>query len=213
MNGETFFRKKRIAVVSKRRNVSDFLRLEAESCGCSVSVMSRLPPELSEYDIVMVDDDGSYEISEFSDNVYIIASEERFCEGKENTFLWPMPVVLIRRVFEGYVTENTARIYDREESVIWLSDGEKKTVIYKDKRIVLTEGEWKVLLCLGQAHGEPVSREALRELFDASDGNITDVYICHLRRKLEEPFGVKLIRTVRCKGYAISATVKGFDGK
>ena len=213
MNGETFFRKKRIAVVSKRRNVLDFLRLEAESCGCSVSVMPLLPPELSEYDIVMIDDDGSYEIPENTDGVYKIVSADNLREGEENTFLWPMPVALIRRVFEGYITEDTARIYDSGESVIWLSDGEKKAAIYKNRRIVLTEGEWKVLLCLGQAHGEPVSREVLRELFDACDGNITDVYICHLRRKLEEPFGVKLIRTVRGKGYAISATVKGFDGK
>ena len=33
--------------------------------------------------------------------------------------------------------------------------------------------------------------------------NIVDVYVRHLRAKVDEPFGSKLIRTVRGAGYAI----------
>ena len=44
------------------------------------------------------------------------------------------------------------------------------------------------------------------ELYDSvwggGDGeNVVDVCVCYLREKLENKFGVKLIRTVRGKGY------------
>jgi two-component system copper resistance phosphate regulon response regulator CusR len=34
--------------------------------------------------------------------------------------------------------------------------------------------------------------------------NIVDVYVRHLRSKVDEPFAVKLIRTVRGVGYGLS---------
>jgi two-component system, OmpR family, response regulator len=37
------------------------------------------------------------------------------------------------------------------------------------------------------------------------DSNVVDVYIGYLRRKLEEPFGAPLIRTVRGVGYILDA--------
>ena len=89
-----------------------------------------------------------------------------------------------------------------------MKNGKEKSVVYKNMRIPLTESEWKVLVCLASSEGEAVSRESLRALFDTSDGNISDVYICHLRRKLEDPFGEKMIRTVRGKGYMLSVETK-----
>ena len=87
---------------------------------------------------------------------------------------------------------------------LFFSDFEKKTVMLRDKIISLTEGEWRVLACLAKRHGEPVSRAELSLLFGAEKGNISDVYICRLRKKLEEPLGIKIINTVREKGYALS---------
>ena len=36
--------------------------------------------------------------------------------------------------------------------------------------------------------------------------NIVDVYVGYLRRKLEQPFGRPLIRTIRGAGYALEET-------
>lgn len=203
MKSETVLRKKRIAVVTKRENVSNFLRMEAESCRCDVSVMSLLPLSFSEYDIVIVDDDGSYTVPVNVTGVYRIISDS--AESGENTFYWPMPVNDLRELYEGYAIRSEALSSNRDENVIFLADKNENAVIYKNRKIVLTEGEMKVLLCLGKAEGKPVGREKLLELFDAYDGNIADVYICHLRRKIEDPFGVKLIKTVRGKGYLLSS--------
>jgi two-component system copper resistance phosphate regulon response regulator CusR len=35
--------------------------------------------------------------------------------------------------------------------------------------------------------------------------NIVDVYVRHLREKMDEPFGSRLIRTVRGAGYCLTA--------
>ena len=51
------------------------------------------------------------------------------------------------------------------------------------------------------ANGEIISRERIMGLLGADDGNISDVYICHLRKKLDEKLGRKLIITERGKGY------------
>jgi DNA-binding response OmpR family regulator len=95
-----------------------------------------------------------------------------------------------------------------EENYIFYANPEDCVVWYKNKKICLSASEMKVLMCLCSAKGDNVSREQINGLFDADRGNIGDVYICHLRKKLEEPFSCKLIHTVRGKGYRISAELK-----
>ena len=55
--------------------------------------------------------------------------------------------------------------------------------------------------------GEVVSKlEILDNVWDfAFDGdpNIVEVYVRHLRRKLDEPFGRQLIQTIRGVGYRL----------
>jgi UDP-N-acetylenolpyruvoylglucosamine reductase len=47
----------------------------------------------------------------------------------------------------------------------------------------------------------PKNIEELSALLNANESNEGQVYICHLRRKLEHAFGLRLIRTVRNWGY------------
>ena len=51
-------------------------------------------------------------------------------------------------------------------------------------------------------------KEELQKLFGNDSSNICDVYICKLRKKLEEASNQKLILTVREKGYKIVAEVE-----
>jgi len=55
-----------------------------------------------------------------------------------------------------------------------------------------------------EASGEPVSRERIAEGIGESSANKVDVYICYLRRKLEQVTGLRVIRTVRGKGYCVA---------
>src|SRR5262245_5953564 len=80
------------------------------------------------------------------------------------------------------------------------------------KRIELTAKEYALLEYLMTNTGRVLSRTMIIEhVWDQSfDGatNIVDVYVRHLRNKIDEPFERKLIRTVRGVGY----TVGGEEG-
>jgi len=75
------------------------------------------------------------------------------------------------------------------------------------KRIELTAKEYGLLEYLASHPGRVLSRTMIIEhVWDQSfEGltNIVDVYVRHLRTKLDDPFPTKLIRTVRGVGYSI----------
>jgi two-component system copper resistance phosphate regulon response regulator CusR len=76
------------------------------------------------------------------------------------------------------------------------------------KRIELTGKEYALLEYLMAHAGRVLSRTMIIEhVWDQSfEGltNIVDVYVRHLRAKVDDPFPTKLIRTVRGVGYSLS---------
>ena len=76
------------------------------------------------------------------------------------------------------------------------------------KRIDLTSKEYALLEYMVSHAGRVLTRTMIIEhVWDESfEGltNIVDVYVRHLREKVDEPFGAKLIRTVRGAGYCLS---------
>lgn len=76
-----------------------------------------------------------------------------------------------------------------------------------DVEVGLTHRQLAVLEVLARRHGETVSKaEILDSVWDFAyegDPNIVEVYIRHLRRKLDEPFGLHTIETVRGAGYRL----------
>jgi DNA-binding response OmpR family regulator len=80
--------------------------------------------------------------------------------------------------------------------------------VHRDgQRIELTAKEYGVLEYLLSSPGRVFSRTMILEhVWDQSfEGvtNIVDVYVRYLRRKVDEPFPVKLIHTVRGVGYCV----------
>lgn len=77
------------------------------------------------------------------------------------------------------------------------------------KRLELTSKEYALLEYLMANAGRVLTRTVIIEhVWDESfEGltNIVDVYIRHLRKKIDDPFEVKLLKTVRGAGYCISA--------
>ena len=75
------------------------------------------------------------------------------------------------------------------------------------RQVELSAREFALLEFLMRHPGEVISRTAILEhVWDYSyDGlsNVVDVYVGYLRRKLEQPFGRTLIRTVRGVGYVL----------
>lgn len=78
---------------------------------------------------------------------------------------------------------------------------DSRCVLLGNTQISLSDKEFAVLSRLMQKGEEGLSKEELAALFGKGISNEGQVYICHLRKKLEHAFGVRLIKTVRNKGY------------
>lgn len=80
-------------------------------------------------------------------------------------------------------------------------------VTVRDTEVELTRREFDLLRYLLENKGRVISRESLLDNvwgFDfVGETNAVDVYISFLRSKIDDPFGIKLIHTVRGVGYVI----------
>jgi len=88
-------------------------------------------------------------------------------------------------------------------------DTHTRTVMRSDVLIRLTNKEYAVLECLMREPERVLTRTQIAESvwnYDVyNQSNVVDVYIRNLRRKIDDPFNVKLIHTVRGAGYRLSA--------
>jgi DNA-binding response OmpR family regulator len=76
-----------------------------------------------------------------------------------------------------------------------------------DEEIVLTSREFSLLEFLMRRKGDVLAKkEILDHVWDQDfegDPNIVEVYILHLREKLDRPFGRDAVQTVRGTGYRL----------
>jgi len=107
----------------------------------------------------------------------------------------------------------TRRSHEQPKATEWqVADLVMDTVARRVRRdgkvIELTAKEYAVLECLLREPDHVLTRTQIAEhvwnydVFNQS--NVVDVYIRNLRRKIDEPFEVKLIHTVRGAGYRLS---------
>jgi DNA-binding response OmpR family regulator len=87
-------------------------------------------------------------------------------------------------------------------------DTHTRVVMRGNRLIELTAKEYAVLECLMREPNRVLTRTQIAESvwnYDVyNQSNVVDVYIRNLRRKIDDPFDLKLIQTVRGVGYRIS---------
>jgi two-component system copper resistance phosphate regulon response regulator CusR len=102
---------------------------------------------------------------------------------------------------------------ERQQDILRLRDLEIDVTRHRASRsgqkIDLTAKEFVLLTLLARRAGEVLSRTMIAEAvwdvnFD-SDSNVVDVNVRRLRRKVDDPFPRKLIKTVRGFGYVLDA--------
>jgi len=101
----------------------------------------------------------------------------------------------------------------RESDILRLADLEidvlRRRVTRGGQRIDLTAKEFALLHLLAKRQGEVLSRTQIASMvwdmnFD-SDTNVVDVAIRRLRAKVDDPYALKLVQTVRGMGYLLEA--------
>ncbi len=80
-------------------------------------------------------------------------------------------------------------------------------VTRRDQVIDLTAKEYAILNALAQQAGQVLTRSQLAKRIGHEDGehasNLLDVYVSHLRKKIDEGSSLPLILTVRGRGYCL----------
>ena len=120
-------------------------------------------------------------------------------------FAFPELVARIRALLRRGKPEsvNTLRVGDLEMDVAG------RVVQREGRELALTAREFDLLLYLLRNQGRVVSREMLaRDVWQETArytplDNVIDVHVAHLRRKIDEPFGNKLLHTVRGVGFVL----------
>ena len=117
----------------------------------------------------------------------------------------------LHRAPQGNAGENDAAAA-AEGVLTWQSlvlDDRKKKVTVSGQEISHTNREFNMLKILLENRDIVLSRDTLLERVCGYDyigeTNIVDFYVRHLRAKIDEAFGLKMIQTVRGAGYVIRA--------
>ncbi len=88
-------------------------------------------------------------------------------------------------------------------------DPARHTVERRGERVELTAKEFALLECFMRRAGEVLTRSDLIDhVWDFAfegDSNVVDVYVRYLREKIDRPFGLDSLETVRGAGYRLRA--------
>ncbi len=103
------------------------------------------------------------------------------------------------------VTEDNSAQADSSPTEYKINRAEKR-VSLGDRSVRLTAQEFHLFMLLYSRIGETFTREEIKNALwkTSDDSNICDVYICYLRRKLEEIYGAGALLSVRGKGYILA---------
>jgi len=108
------------------------------------------------------------------------------------------------------LVRRTGRTADQVVTAGGLEIDTASRVVNRDGAAVeLSTTEFDLLLALARRAGQVVSRQTLYDEVwgyeQDHSSNVIEVFIRYLRQKVDEPFGVKSIQTVRGAGYRLAA--------
>lgn len=208
--------KKSAIIVSQSLKLSKQIECELLLLGYDVKTEQEiLPQTLVDPDVLIYDATSvpldSPIVFRAAYNIFIYSEKADLssAHGFDKTLKYPF----LLEEFHNMVASSQSFIpYDENEEQknekVILRNKKNNSVVFKNTVIDLSDNELRTLTLLCENSGKCVTRETLSAHLGAKDGNMADVYICHLRRKLENPFGVKIIYTVRAKGYTTDFILK-----
>lgn len=120
-------------------------------------------------------------------------------EGHKNELLRPFTHTELTSAVRGLLGDVSSEL---------LCDDNGRRVLYRGDAVSLTAKEYEIMRLLYDRGDAGVTREEIAAVARRDGGeretNAGDVYVHHLRRKLEGLTGQRLIKTVRGVGYVLS---------
>ena len=199
---------KQIAVVSTNQTLLRFFELELSLLGCSVQPCHKMSPHVEAYDCIFVDTDTVRQYPSYQTRVITVSQKQTFSPD-DGHLPWPVSVEQIDFLLSYQNSGASCAQEDNgKENVLWIEDRDRRQIRYKNQLVTLSQSEFALLMHLANEEKKPVARESLMTLFGTDEGNIADVYVCHLRKKLEQMCDRRVIETVRGVGYCLKFSLK-----
>lgn len=197
---------KKIIIISASEQLKCFFKLEALSFDFSVECLDKLDRahnDLSTYDLAIIDVDTVKQMPLNSARLQITVSSQ----GKMADISYPCAISKVREIYGSLYLQCVSRVDSTESQgvkIVFFND-ERNLVSVNERKYILSDAEYKILIALCKSANDVVLREKIQDIFENGKSNIGDVYICRLRKKLEAPLGRRIIFTVRERGYKIAA--------
>lgn len=223
----------RILVVEDEKRIADFLQRGLESGGYAVDVAGAGQTALdmvhaTDYDLIILDlglpDMDGLQVLEkirnrkVSPPVLILSAREAVDDKVKGLELGADDYLVKPFAFVELLARVRARLRAGQPTPERLQVGElvldciRRRVTRDAENIELAPKEFSILEYMMRNRGRPLSRTMIVEhVWDMDyDGltNIVDVYIRHLRSKIDDRFPVKMIHTVRGIGYMLDLPEK-----
>lgn len=197
----------RIVINLKEKNDSTLVACEAELLGIRYKIIEELSGYFGDASTIFFDDLSVLENvkSDGCRLVYISSDSVFDIQGVDVCLNKPLIIEEIRNLLlESFSEYKNTESTSNKSRDLFISDRVGRCVEVFGEEIKLSENEMIIFERLYEMAGTVVERAELSRLIGSdNDSNITDVYICHLRGKLEAITKQKIIRTVRGKGYLL----------
>lgn len=221
--------KMRVLVVEDQHNASSYLKRAMQEQGYAVDVAHTGTEalnwaELVEYDLILLDImlpeiDGITVCRRLRDRghsaaILMLTARDQVDDrvigldaGADDYLVKPFELKELLARVRALARRRTAKTLLLK--VADLSLDPRTRVVMRDNALInLTAKEYAVLECLIREPGRVLTRTEIAESvwnYDVyNQSNVVDVYIRNLRRKIDDPFSLKLIHTVRGAGYRLS---------
>ena len=199
---------KQIAVVSTNPTFVRFFSLECQLLNYKVQHFSKMPSTLETFAYVFLDvDTVRHYVMDRSKIVTV--SKASVPKGVSANLLWPVSLHEIRQILEqSPLSDFDDSAHTVDDATLLIENRARRELRYGTQYALLSQSEFLLFEALASAQKKPVSREVLMGLLGAEKGNIADVYVCLLRKKLEQLCDRRVIVTVRGVGYRLMLDVK-----
>lgn len=202
----------KIAVITENLELANFYKLELMYRGFEVELFSSISDMGDGYIMSIIDvDTYTSNKKPFCRSVSVSSLINTDITPDACSLVWPTPIADIDMLCKTFMfgemgSDHGVRF---EDTPVLLADSQNSTIILDRETIRFTKNEFKILMELCKESGKTVKRERIMEILDADSGNISDVYIYHLRKKLEGQNKKRLIFTERGVGYRTFLKLKG----
>lgn len=195
-------RRSNVAVISSNTELLNFFELELLTMGFEVSALQSLAESCDNYDFLIIDTDTVSTVLSAYNCPVVCVSAAYNGEGDGTLFLpWPVSVHRIAECCRDVYNQADGMRNSDKENILYVIDKCNGIAVLNGMHVKLSKTEFKIMKTLCRAKGEIVTREQLMQAVGADKGNISDVYICRLRKKLECMCEKQLIYTERSVGY------------